>query len=148
MKEMFPGKMTISRITQRGEEVISFSLQDDGSGEHVIEIEMDLADFARVITNFGHQPCMFRLMGGVKYVGLKREVKTEKVFVPDVPYSEMDKVAAEAVAKHETDGWKGRKADARNQHYRLGKATVDGVKGTYYSVTFTRLVDKEGNPVE
>lgn len=73
----------------------------------------------------------------------------EKVFVPDAPYGEQEKAAAEAVAKYETDGWKARKSDAMNPHYRSKKAaTVDGKKGAYYTVTFTRFVDAQGNPVE
>lgn len=61
MENMLPGKLTITRTRRRGseDEIINIVLQDEGSGAHVIEIDMDLADFARALTNLGYQSCAF-----------------------------------------------------------------------------------------
>ena len=130
------GKITISRPKGRGCDYITISASDSASGIEFVEINVKYSEFAEALTGASYKSCDFELRG-VERVGMKRENKTESVFIPNtIAYKDTEAIRAE-VAKHEVDGWIGYIPDASNNH-RMTKSTKDGA---YYTVGFTRWLN-------
>lgn len=116
------GQITISR-PMRGDHIV-ITCDDDASGVQFVEIKINLADFARVVTGLGHVDCEFTLRP--KYVGMTREHKTEIV-----QYALGDD-QDEVLKPYEVDGWVANRRCLGNIHSREGQHL--------YKVTFHRFV--------
>lgn len=58
MKREFNAAVTIGRPTHSsGKECVRISVEDVDTQKHVVQIEMDLDEFARAITGFGYRHC-------------------------------------------------------------------------------------------
>lgn len=138
------GRMRMVRTTSNVEEdYISIEVEDELSSIRFLKIKMPLGSMADLMTS-REAECEFETLAWHN-VGKKREVKREKVFVPDVGYDLMErlKAADEAVKKFNVDGWRGNARDAVNQHNQCGRGEEDGVGGWFYRVSFTRFVEVE-----
>ena len=73
------GKITISRVSSSDrDDYVWISVVDEKSGEHFVEVEMGLLEFANALTGYGFVDCEFVLRGTDK-VGMIRETKTELI---------------------------------------------------------------------
>lgn len=139
------GTIRISRTSSnRGPDTIRIYLEDTISGAQFVTAELTPHDLAMALTGMGDTPCTFEVRG-LRVLGKQREVKTEKVPVPDGwLFAKDGPTSTELLAPFEVDGWRARLGDLTN-HHRC--TTLDGAPA--YSVTFTRHVDPEtGEPVE
>lgn len=129
------GHISISRPHGHdGPDYINIEIIDLLSGIQFVECHIELADFSEAITGMGHTSCTF-IPRGLDGVGKTRETKVVRVFVPS---SERNpNIVRAAVAEHETDGWKGRDADAVNHHKIVSRTK----EGHFASVHFSRLVE-------
>jgi hypothetical protein len=117
---------SVNRPPWRGVNIV---IEDEASGERVVEVTLTIEQFGTALANY-NADCEF-MLDNLDVIGKTREVKTEVVEYPDG----ID--AADALAPHEVDGWKGRERDLDNFHNR--------VKGRdAYRVTFVRFVEREG----
>jgi len=133
------GRIDIVRTrSNERDDFIQMRLRDVGSGSTVIEIQMTVEDFGLAITGLGGTPCAFNLLD-VERVGKRREHKSVCVFVPEGQPHSIDTRIRTAIAGHETDGWKGNDADAKNWHRRVVSSSI----GISYDVQYTRFVDTE-----
>ena len=109
------GKLIISR--PQGRDEVRMTVIDQLSGDHFLEVEMNLTEFARALFAQAERPCEFELRPAL--VGLEYQHKIEFVPHPRLPYvSERNyrEAAAEHLAPFETDGWIGDSADLFNHH--------------------------------
>lgn len=130
------GSISITRPSYGDErEFIEIALTDKLSGSEFCSVRILLDDFARALTGLGHVACRFDFHPAV--VGMKYEHKTERVKRP-TDYVERgadrERVAREAFAPFEVDGWRGRVDDLFNSHRHAGDGSM---------VTFTRHVPVE-----
>jgi len=147
---MLKGVITISRPSGSGPERIEIEVQDKLSGVKFFEATIGLADFTRALTARGDVPIRFNFRP--KLVGLKREHKTEIVFVPDGKFMNAEVRGRKAVQPYFVDGWTGDWKDTQNGHNRNDHGVAgkypDGTvgPGSTYRVKFVRWVRKDGTP--
>lgn len=131
---MNAGKITISKpMGGSGNlEVVTIRLTDAINHSYIGEIEMSLDTFAHALFGQGELDCEFDL--DTKRVGLVLEQKFEEVFVSnlapagDTPYLErMQKLARQAIAPFEKDGWVGDADDALNSHRNVSHVKSEGI---------------------
>lgn len=137
------GKITISRPQGRTGSCAAISITDELSGIRFVEMEFNLSDFAEALLGVAYVEGEMEVRGLDK-VGMKREHKTMKVFLPK-KYEQIkcDDAAYEAVLKpYETGGWVGSIYDLKNRKRKIyADATEDGAD---YNVSFTRWVEVTG----
>lgn len=135
-KENLKGRLIMSRAlsNQEPHEFMSIVLTDAMSGTRVIEARMALDESTRALTSSNGE-CVFSLWG--QKAGMRREVKREKVFVPNGPYNEREARAIAAIKPYEVDGWQGNESGAVNHHNC--RKYHDG--GADYTVSFIRFVE-------
>lgn len=131
------GKLAIVRPLGGDSGQINIHVEDDQAGVRFLEIVISLENFAKAITGQGGIDCNLKIRALSK-VGLIREHKSMRVFVPDHAYSDREEVAGGAVRKAESDGWIGRIDDAHN-HHKIAERTD---AGNYYNVVFIRHVER------
>ena len=133
------GKITICKTLGRDDKPINIDINDEISGCRLVNIRMSLEDFADALTGRGWVPVEMEVnLDGP--IGMKAENKTEIVpfncFSKD---SESEKAISKALKPFEVDGWRARREDMTNGHWR----TDQGQR-----VVFFRHVDPEtGKPV-
>lgn len=133
------GTLSISKVHASHEpNYVSLTVTDTLSGCEMVEVKISLEEFASALFSMANRPCEVEFNDSGP-IGLKREYKTEVVFVPG-DWNDRKKNAKRAVKKFETDGWKGCVEDCENSHRRVG-GHVDG--GANYTVSFTRYVPVE-----
>lgn len=140
------GKISIHRWTGNQEgrtEGWTIALTDEDTGIQVFEVDLDMLEFSQAIGGLSQRPCTYTTRG-LEYIGKKREVKTEEVYVPWNGTYKRDlqvEQAKVACAPFEIDGWKARYEDALNGNKIVRGSS--GKDGAMYSVTFTRYVAKD-----
>jgi len=110
-KEM-KAKVTISRRTNTvGSGCIAISIDDDKSGLKVVEVEMELIDFAQAITGLSYCKAAYRNSQSqytIDNIMKKREVKSVYVDKPNVfDKDEMKRIVIKSVLDSGVlvDGW-------------------------------------------
>jgi len=139
---ILPGKLTISR-TSGGidDDSIRIELIDESSSCVLVEIRCSPETLGIALTGMGRNPCTFEFFVDCP-VGKKREVKHEKVFVPNGPHAEKESRIAAALAPHEIDGWLGFAREADNPHRWVNRQEATKPDGHWYNVGFIRFVEK------
>ena len=135
------GKITISRVQSNADKYlpIRIYLQDEMSGCHVLEVSMELVDFAYAITGQGFQPCEVEYYDAP--LGKKQEHKDEIILVDWDEYTKIgrdEKWAQKMIRAYEMDGWLGSTSDFFNHHH-WGRITKDNKMSI--RVGFVRYVD-------
>jgi hypothetical protein len=131
---MFDGKLTISRIGNTSEDYMQIELSDSNSGLRVLDVEIDVVELMRAITNLGYRPCKFRLYAvkDVGDIGKKKIVKTIKMRIPKEIYSNSYKDRGAEVYKYasplcEVDGWEINNRGDLSNHHKIDKYDGDDV---------------------
>lgn len=132
----FTAQVTICRTTNnKSGDSIRIEINDASNGIRVVDAVVQLADFAQAITGLYRVPCTGTLYAP-ELAGMVRETKTEHVLVRDPFGKDRERRVAEAVARFEVDGWRGRVSDATNSHCRVSVDT----EGCTYKVHYVRFV--------
>ena len=127
------GTMRLSRVTTNTrDDYIAVELTDDGSGCRAVTAEVELSEFANLMTNHLAE-CVFHWNDSGN-VGLLREWKEERVEVPSIDGSDDEYRAA--LKPFEVDGWKGNIGRAKNHRYR----TYNGDR-CFADVVFERYME-------
>lgn len=138
-KKRYLGRLSICRPTSNQDDnpPLYLELEDATNGAHLGRIWVDPLTFFNAIQGRAYVLCEFDL--DTSYVGKVREQKDVQVFGRNRigGLEERQRVAREAVAEHEVDGWTGYAGDVYNNH-RLAKSEADGA---WYTVRFSRYVD-------
>jgi hypothetical protein len=128
------GNFSISRLScSDGRSYIRINVTEEASRVQFLELEVELADFAKALTGLGYQECDLELRR-LDLLGKQLEIKTEVVPRPKgwkVDESEVKRI----LAPFEVDGWLGCTRDLCNHHNWVGQDKV--------SVVFHRYVDKQ-----
>lgn len=131
-----------------GKDGFTVELEDNKSRSRVFSTQISFRKFAELVSGAVVKLPDVEWFG--KLVGCKREVKTEVIVVEGrAPMldAEFKAWARAKLAPFETDGWIGYAEDLRNYH-RIKEYNVGGdTKKCAYNVSFTRYLDKQGNPV-
>jgi hypothetical protein len=139
------GKLTIGRTgSNRGDDHVTIRLEDRPSSFEVVEIRVNLAEFADALMGRGYVSCNYKLNPSPN-IGKRGEHKTEKVLIPDRAYGEDEDRAAtirRAIEPFEVDGWSGRDEDADNHH----RWTDRGEGGIWTQIVFERWIDDDPAP--
>jgi len=136
------GNISIFRPIGNECDYIEIELVDKSSFIHFLRARVKYADFAKALTGQRELPCEFELRGS-ELVGMRREHKTEKVFVPSGGYATIRQRATAAVEALEVDGWKGYVSDALN-HNKLLECSKNG---DWMSVSYVRHINQDGEPI-
>lgn len=140
------GSICITRPSYSdGRKCMSITCEDESTGIRFLEVEVPYDEFVMALTS-SNGAMKYELRGWM-HLGKTKEIKREKVWVPDVGWSleAREKAARKAVAAAETDGWRGHVSDAMNSHRRV-PSSDDG--GEWYSVSFHRYVEKLNEAAE
>ena len=124
---------TIS-ITKYSNNTILLSVDDETSRTQFLRLELTPEALGLALTGLAAQRCTFELCA--EYVGMRREVKEERVFYVGRHHhgSEEERTAKyEALMPFETEGWRGNPNDLGNPHR--------GNRNDGYSTTFVRFVE-------
>lgn len=132
------GRISIHR--PRNSDYISIEISDELSGVEFVEAHIEYTDFAKLITGMSDVDCEI-ITRGLHLVGMIREHKTVKVFMPDGEHKTRGDRALVAVQEYEVDGWKGDLRDTLNHHNQVARRAGDGA---WYKVGFVRHVAPEG----
>ena len=142
----FDGKISISSVGVRADQsFIQITIEDKDASVQLLEVEMDMASFARALTGLGYVPMKYE-PGAFQKIGKKMEHKTEEVYFPDVADFG---VIATALSEFEVDGWVGDAKDARNHHNFVRNFTSPPEQGTIFTkgkvfrISFVRWVDSD-----
>jgi len=126
----FSGKISISRYSGSSSG-ISIELSDTDSGVRVVRIDLTPEQFGNAVSGLGYVDCSFEL-GGVEYVGKKREHKTVLMSVSKYPSELKNSEIEKLFSEYEVDGWNGRRSDFLNHHnYNMKNKTVSVVFERY-----------------
>jgi hypothetical protein len=159
-----PGVISLTFSHGSGGSRVNFTIHDEISNVRVLEASVDYPDFASMFNS--QTTCDYRV-GAFELLGMERQRCEHNVFAPRLwalPAEDRERVAKQALAPYEKDGWKGRVDDLTNSHQRLDVSTQeavqlalragldayveDEVRGSVQVVTFTRYVDPaSGEPV-
>ena len=149
----FDGKITISSVGARADQTfILITIEDKDASVQLLQVEMDMASFARALTGLGYVPMKYE-PGAFQKIGKKMENKTEEVHIPDEVFYKQedadDAVIALCLSEFEVDGWKGSVRDVKNHHNYVRNFTSPPEQGTIlakgrvFRVSFVRWVDSE-----
>lgn len=136
----FKGKLGISRVTcSDGNDYMNITITDNESHIQIVDVEVDIVEFANAITGQSYRDCEFELRG-VANVGKKREQKSQKIKIPRADYTNKQwrKDMAEAAAPFEIDGWKAQIEDYNG--YRSTHPEDHDDRTVLYTVSFIRFV--------
>lgn len=118
-----------------GKRTASLTIEDAISGTIIVELEIDITQWALALTSLMSRPCHIDFRP--QSFGKIRECKTEIVPIPEGNEgfgAEDRKARAEiAVKPFEVDGWRAHSGDFGNHHRSAGY-------GKGYRVGFTRFV--------
>jgi hypothetical protein len=143
-----PGSISIVRRTGFEGETIVIELTDGMSRTRMLEVQMQMLDFARAVTGVGEMPCEFRL-GNTELAGWTRDVKHEQVTIEYGTFEPTSAQVDEALAPFEVDGWKAshRWGDDMGNHHRMVFKPGDGyrmaavsIRRETYRVVFVRFL--------
>jgi len=143
--KIYKGTIQMGRSTSSHDETqrVTLDIEEDKSCVLIARVAMGTGAVGNFIVG-GMAECTIEMYGGAYgRLGMKRENKTMKVFVPDGEFEDRNRRAEKAVRVAEGDGWRGRVSDATNQHCYSGGGPNGG---SYYNVVFARHVDDDGNP--
>lgn len=140
-KNVYEGKGEITAAIAYGDgpDRFSITLEDRKSGTQVVEIELSLEAFARMVAAHS-APCTFKLNVSGN-AGKTRQVKSVDVFFPATRAYTTDawlKQARKILAPLEKDGWKANDEDATNR-YSIVRTDPDGKKGRLVRIRFHRF---------
>lgn len=157
---MLDGRISISRPNRSsGVETINIEITDETSRTRFLEVEIDMADFARALTGLSYVPIKFDLVRS-DLVGTLKENKTEVIVVPrSLCYNSDDKidyVRKMFLEPYEKEGWYARdglESFSNSHNYLSDKETakrgiVIGPNEKAVEVVFFRNVRVDGTPVE
>ena len=130
------GNVSIGRSQGPDGNSVRIEVMDERSRVTFLTLSLTMEQYAEAITGLSHRPCEMEVRG-LDLVGMVSEYKTVDIAFPYVSGEgrALTKIrAAETVAEHETDGWRGRPDDLLNHHNLIaGKPDI-------YLVHFSRHV--------
>lgn len=126
MKEQtLPGDITISRFPNT--DTVSIVVNDKSSGLRVLEVHMDVTNFADALFNMGYRPCTHTLYDNRELIGKIREVKDHSFAlsrVKDGDEEDVEKHLRETCPEVFEGGWFLRMRDLSNPHNYAGDGKV------------------------
>jgi len=122
-EEKFVGQLSINRVSGF-QDYVCIRVTDKLSGHDFLELDVDFEEFAKAVTGFSLQKCVFKLRS-MNTVGKKREIKHEIVQRPTKYDSQArDDEINGILAPYEIDGWVGSRYDITNHHNWTGDNKV------------------------
>ncbi len=114
LTEQRPGTLSIHRTTSGDGPYVSITLTDDRSRLRVVDLRVELLEFAHAITGLAEQGVSYRVNKSPD-VGKKKEVEECIVAVPE-GRDEWEQQARDIVRDQAADGWDVRLSDLMNHH--------------------------------
>lgn len=134
--KMLNGNISIHAQAGHRETNVWICIEDKDACVQILEMEMNMKDFAMAITGRGNTPMKFHLSDTSK-VGMKHEVKNENVTFTYKNGTISKEEINKAIHKYEVDGWVGNRKDAKNYHNQLSHSA----SLTTYKISFHRWVE-------
>lgn len=130
------GALTIAKTRcSDGRKFISIEVTDKTSSSMILDVEVELSDFADAITGLGYAPCNIEYYDQSN-IGKVCEHKIEHIVcvLPIVDKEKRELLIENILKPYEVDGWKANTSNLGNFHNKVG----DG-----YNVSFFRFVDPD-----